>query len=116
MTLVACLKTTDELFQFGGDGLPPSVTGATYAIMFPDAAEQMLGPFGEAENFSDHIDLGSPAGSQNPVAPIFTRESPCRRMRTLFLCSHMGNFRPNAMNCISNWRIDLSTSLNLSVT
>ena len=40
-------KTTDDLSQLGGDGLPSWVTAPTYAIMVPDAAEQMPHPFGE---------------------------------------------------------------------
>ena len=67
MNSVVRLKTTDELFQLGGDRLPSWVTTPTYAVMVPDAAKQMPDPFGEPEIFSDHIDLASLAGSQTPL-------------------------------------------------
>ena len=66
MSLVVRPRTTNDLFQFGGDRLPSWVTAPTYTIMVADAAEQMPDPTGEPENFSDHINLASLAASQNP--------------------------------------------------
>ena len=66
MSSVVRLRTTEDLFQFDGDRLPSWVTAPTYAIMVPDAAEQMPDPTREPKNFSDHIDFASLAVSQNP--------------------------------------------------
>ena len=37
MSSVVRLRTTEELFQFGGDWLPSWVIAPTYAIVVPDA-------------------------------------------------------------------------------